>query len=202
MKAYAVVALAAAVSLGTVLAILQSKPESPALARGPMLGNVEVLRSSYAEWKAAQNAAGGSRSIVLGLGWTKAFSAGLAQGSGRASFDLVDGTIDVEISEMCDGDPLDIWMIENVEGAGRSLVPEEGDRMIKLGRLVQFGDLRTLHRMPAYLTPRQRELAADFLARFSGLVASAPWKRFTLEVNPLKLGADACAAVDGLLIIE
>ena len=64
------------------------------------------------------------------------------------------------------------------------------------------GELRTLHRMPGYLTPRQRELAADFLARFSGLVASAPWKRFTLEVNPLKLGADACAAVDGLLIVE
>ena len=64
------------------------------------------------------------------------------------------------------------------------------------------GELRTLRRMPAYLTQRQRELAADFLARFSQLAASAPFERFTLEVNPLKLGADACAAVDGLLIVE
>jgi acyl-CoA synthetase (NDP forming) len=63
-------------------------------------------------------------------------------------------------------------------------------------------ELRTLRRMPAYLTQRQRELATDFLARFSQLATSAPFERFTLEVNPLKLGADACAAVDGLLIVE
>lgn len=65
-----------------------------------------------------------------------------------------------------------------------------------------IGELRTLRRMPAYLTVRQRELAADFIARFSALVATAPWPRFTLEVNPVKLGADAAAAVDGLLIID
>lgn len=63
------------------------------------------------------------------------------------------------------------------------------------------GELRTLRRMPEYLAPRQRELAADFIARFSQLAATAPWPRFTLEVNPLKLGGDAAAAVDGLLLI-
>ena len=62
--------------------------------------------------------------------------------------------------------------------------------------------LKTLRRLPAYLTDRQRDLAADFVARFSALAASAPWPRFTLEVNPLKLGDAAAAAVDGLLLIE
>lgn len=62
--------------------------------------------------------------------------------------------------------------------------------------------LRSLRRAPYWLAARQHALAADFLARFSALAASAPWQRFTLEVNPLKLGADAAAAVDGLLIIE
>jgi len=65
-----------------------------------------------------------------------------------------------------------------------------------------IGQLRTLRRMPAHLTDVQRSLAADFLARFSALVATAPWPRFTLEVNPLKIGRDAVAAVDGLLLIE
>jgi hypothetical protein len=65
-----------------------------------------------------------------------------------------------------------------------------------------IGQLRTLRRMPSYLTDVQRSLAAGFLARFSALVATAPWARFTLEVNPLKIGRDAVAAVDGLLIIE
>lgn len=65
-----------------------------------------------------------------------------------------------------------------------------------------LAELRTLRRMPAWLTDAQRHAAADFIARFSALTASAPWDRFTLEVNPLKLGRDAAAAVDGLLIIE
>lgn len=58
--------------------------------------------------------------------------------------------------------------------------------------------MRTQH----WLSERQHALAADFVARFSELAAAAPWKRFTLEVNPLKLGTDGGAAVDGLLIIE
>jgi hypothetical protein len=64
------------------------------------------------------------------------------------------------------------------------------------------GELRALQRMPSFLTPRQHELAADFVARFAALAATAPWARFTLEINPLKLGPDAAAAVDGLLVIE
>lgn len=65
-----------------------------------------------------------------------------------------------------------------------------------------IGELRTLRRLPELLTAAQRERAADFVARFSALAAGAPWPRFTLEVNPLKLGRDAVAAVDGLLIID
>ena len=43
---------------------------------------------------------------------------------------------------------------------------------------------------------------AAFLAAFSQLAASAPWRRFVLEVNPIKWQADQVTAVDGLLIIE
>jgi acetyltransferase len=70
------------------------------------------------------------------------------------------------------------------------------------GALDLIGTLRTVRRLPHFLSDRQRTLAADFVARFSALAATAPWPRFTLEVNPLKLADDACAAVDGLLIIE
>ena len=45
-------------------------------------------------------------------------------------------------------------------------------------------------------------MAADFVARFSALVATAPWPSFTFEVNPLKVGAERVAAVDGLLVID
>jgi acyl-CoA synthetase (NDP forming) len=65
-----------------------------------------------------------------------------------------------------------------------------------------LGRLRTLRRLPNLMDGEQRRRAADFISRLSGLVATAPWPRFTFEVNPLKLGGEECAAVDGLLVIE
>jgi acetate---CoA ligase (ADP-forming) len=61
--------------------------------------------------------------------------------------------------------------------------------------------LRTLRRLPTLLSSAQRQQSADFIARFSALAAAAPWQRFTLEVNPLKVGEQQVAAVDGLLVI-
>jgi hypothetical protein len=34
------------------------------------------------------------------------------------------------------------------------------------------------------------------------VVATAPWPSFTFEVNPLEVGAERLAAVDGLLVID
>ena len=65
-----------------------------------------------------------------------------------------------------------------------------------------IGSLRTTRRLPDLFNPTQRTLAADFIARFSALVASAPWAHFTFEINPVKLATDSLAAVDGLLLIE
>lgn len=64
-----------------------------------------------------------------------------------------------------------------------------------------LGYLRTVQRRPDFLPEAQRAAAARFIAGFSALVAGAPWQRFTLEVNPLKLGPDGAVAVDGLLIL-
>jgi hypothetical protein len=43
---------------------------------------------------------------------------------------------------------------------------------------------------------------AAFLSAFSALAVTAPWKRFTLEANPVKWRRDDAVAVDGLLVIE
>jgi acetyltransferase len=64
-----------------------------------------------------------------------------------------------------------------------------------------IGRLRTVARLPALLSDEQRSRAAEFLARFSGLVAGAPWQDFTFEINPVKLGSEL-AAVDALLVID
>jgi hypothetical protein len=43
---------------------------------------------------------------------------------------------------------------------------------------------------------------ADFVARFAAVAAAVPWRRFVLEVNPIKWSPIHVTAVDGLLIIE
>jgi acetyltransferase len=65
-----------------------------------------------------------------------------------------------------------------------------------------LGRLRTIERLPALLPDSDRRRASDFLARFSALVATAPWDSFTFEVNPVKIGSDELGAVDALLVID
>ena len=65
-----------------------------------------------------------------------------------------------------------------------------------------LGRLRTLRRLPKLIPPDRLAQAADFIARFSALVAGAPWENFTLEINPLKLAAEGAMAVDGLLVLK
>jgi hypothetical protein len=43
---------------------------------------------------------------------------------------------------------------------------------------------------------------AQFVAQFSHVAAGAPWRRFVLEVNPVKWRPDGVTAVDGLILIE
>jgi hypothetical protein len=43
---------------------------------------------------------------------------------------------------------------------------------------------------------------AAFVSRFSRIAAGAPWKDFTLEVNPVLWNENGALAVDGLLIID
>jgi len=64
-----------------------------------------------------------------------------------------------------------------------------------------LGCLRTIDRLPELLPDTDRRRVSDFLARFSMLVATAPWESFTFEVNPVKIGTDEMAAVDALLVI-
>jgi acetyltransferase len=49
---------------------------------------------------------------------------------------------------------------------------------------------------------RDPRSAARFITEFSRLAATAPWRRFVLEVNPIKWSREGAVAVDGLLIVE
>jgi acyl-CoA synthetase (NDP forming) len=46
------------------------------------------------------------------------------------------------------------------------------------------------------------DAAARYVSRFSSWIAGAPWRVFTLELNPVIVHEDRAVAVDGLLVID
>ena len=88
-------------------------------------------------------------------------------------------------------------MTEIIDDVAFTRAPIDADGAFDL-----LGQLRTLRRLPELLNDTQRRLSAEFVAKFSALAATAPWDSFTFEVNPLKIGTNEVAAVDGLLLIE
>jgi len=62
--------------------------------------------------------------------------------------------------------------------------------------------LRVIDRLERNDTAPDLAPLVEFVSLFSRLSASAPWKSFVLEVNPVKWSAAGATAVDGLLIVE
>jgi len=73
------------------------------------------------------------------------------------------------------------------------------DGPLALDLLSRLRVMRRPRDLGARLDPR---VAAEFVARFSRLAAAAPWRRFVLEVNPIKWTPGGAVAVDGLLVID
>lgn len=149
------------------------------------LANVEAVRATEARFRA--------RAAELGVTLTGVWVQHMFAGDREL---LVTAFRDREFGVMA-GCGVGGAMTELVDDVAFARAPLDADGAFDL-----LSELRTLRRMPGYLSEVQRRVAADFVARFSALAASAPWERFTLEVNPVKLGRDSAAAVDGLLVIE
>lgn len=62
--------------------------------------------------------------------------------------------------------------------------------------------LRIVRHARRQAPPLDLGAAVEFVARFSRLAAAVPWRRFVLEVNPIRVRGGAAVAVDGLLVVE
>ncbi len=98
------------------------------------LGSVDTLLASYNEWEAAYVANGGDRRMTLSLGPAKGLVTTPSKAYGRMILDHTAGTISVEVAELPEG-AWEAWLIENRPGPGRSVMPEPGDEMVRLGIL-------------------------------------------------------------------
>lgn len=99
------------------------------------LGDAAALETLYNQWAKSRSEIGDNESLTLALGYSKALSVDFTEARGSARIDLVDGSVSVEVSGLAGDEAYDVWLIDNRPGPGRSVRPEAGDEMLRLGTL-------------------------------------------------------------------
>lgn len=97
-------------------------------------GSLSNLQKTYDRWAKAYSVAEPAGPVVT-LSWTKGLSREFSQAKGIAQFNLEKGIVSVRIKGLEDSTASDVWLVDNQPGPGRSVLPEEGDRMVNLGSL-------------------------------------------------------------------
>lgn len=113
-------------------------------ANGSPTERGDDLQRLFATWREDQ----AGKPLVLGLGWSKGVSTTRVDANGVLRVDRATGTLSVEVQ----GDTSmlgTVWLVKNVPGPRRSVLPESGDTFMKVGRLSQHdGTARLLSQMP------------------------------------------------------
>jgi mono/diheme cytochrome c family protein/cytochrome c553 len=107
-----------------------AKPASPLRT---LLAQRSTLELFYRDWQKGYLAAGGDQNVLVSLGWMGGLSTEPSAARGRVRLDLINGVLRAEVKGL-DG-PADLWLVDNQDGPGRTVQPEPGDRMVRVGRL-------------------------------------------------------------------
>jgi len=124
-----------------------------------MLARHSTLADVFLDWEAAHLARGGDRQVTVRLGSSQRLtdhSSSQGKAGGTVTLDLLGGTVRAELTGL--SEPLDLWLVDNRPGGGRSALPEPGDRRVRLGRLAPAP--------PGTAATLDRELGPDFFDRF------------------------------------
>jgi cytochrome c553 len=92
----------------------------------------------YSEWQARYAKNGGDRNVIVGLGWVRGLSQEFSTALGRVDLDMLHGEVSAEVEDL-GGTAADVWLVDNQDGPGKSVMPEAGDRMVRVGRLEPQG---------------------------------------------------------------
>jgi hypothetical protein len=122
---------------GTVVAALvlsrAASSEDTAEPAIPGRASVGALQGTYERWSEAYRATNPPGPVVA-LAYNRGLSTEFSDGRGIAQIDLAKQTISVRIANL-DPQITDVWLVDNQPGEGRSVVPEPGDIMVKVGSL-------------------------------------------------------------------
>jgi hypothetical protein len=97
-------------------------------------GSTGNLKRAYKRW-VAECGSSSSSGPVIRLVWNKTLSSEYAKTKGVAKMNLEEASAHVRIRGCDDNRISEIWLVDNLPGPGRSLLPEAGDGMIHAGSL-------------------------------------------------------------------
>ena len=122
---------------------VSSNPENDSLL-STGLGSVETLEAGYRDWAANFEQGGGERNIILPMSSSRVTPSKEANASGLAKLNLIDKTVSVEVRGFSETEALDFWLIDNASASGGTVLPEEGDALVRVGRLSHEGGIAKL----------------------------------------------------------
>ncbi len=109
-----------------------SVTESP-MATG--IGNVDTVMVAYERWKEGYQKNIGEEKFVMGLGFNKGLSSEFTKAYGEISVDLTNGEVSIYAHGLPENGEYEVWLIDNQDGSKMGVAPDQGDHMIRLGRL-------------------------------------------------------------------
>lgn len=109
----------------------------PTVFRDPLdlpAGNAsEDLQSLYGQWSTEYRRY--ADRLVIPLGWSKGLSAQFTGARGLLELDRRNGSVSVRIDGLVDRRISEVWLVDNQPGPGRSVRPEPGDVLLRIGSL-------------------------------------------------------------------
>ena len=119
---------------------IDPQAEAPIRTLRDLVAQRSNLEAVYQGWQERYEAAGGDRNVTIGLGSPRGLGTEPSTPMrGRLEVDLIRGRLSARIQGLYGAEALDLWLVDNQPGPGRSMLPEKGDRMAHLGR-VAAGD--------------------------------------------------------------
>jgi hypothetical protein len=127
----AVVGVWAVASISTKSAYSSVDPP----ARHDAVTSSSKLAGAYEKWRADHEANGGDSNVNLALRWHSALSSQRTTARGTAHLDLIEGSASVELEGLEELGTVDVWLVDNQDGDGRSVKPEGGDHFLYVGAI-------------------------------------------------------------------
>lgn len=114
------------------------EPRSPRAEEAAMLEQLADsahVKALYDRWVVEHERGGGDGSVEVPLAFFKGLSVEHTTGHGLATLDLLSASISVKASGLPPERIGDVWLVDNLPGAGKSAYPESGDELLFVGTL-------------------------------------------------------------------